>query len=287
MTVVATFCLGIAISLSLGCQRGQTGAPSPVANTASAAAPVAPSATPPTPPTPSPEAAVARPAPARERTHVTLPKPATGVLRRTRRPFTSKQLAWLSSFEFKDFVREDGGSTEEAVEVRHTTKTRPTLGVTVRIDRCPGAAPGVSRSRRARRIDREKPVTTDQRPCLPMQVPQWLARRDELKQFMNSDLAVRSDTQFDIGARKVDGATAISTYQLGHLFARDDRNQTVALSSTAYALYYNDGVNRIRVMASYLDDAVPTRNKLIELAPPRELEKMAVAFTSFYLHQWR
>jgi hypothetical protein len=283
MTVAAMFCLGMAIGLGLGCQRGQASAPAPVVNTATAGP-----ATTPAPPAPPPaEAAVVPPAPARERAHVTLPKSSTSLLRRTRRPFTSKQLAWLSSFEFKDFVREDGGTTDEAVEIRHTTTTRPRFGVTVRIDRCPTAAPAGSRRARARHVEREKPVTADARPCLPMQLPVWEERRDELKQFMSSDLAMRSDTRFDIGARKVDGATAISTYQLGHLFALDDRNKTVALSSTAYALYYNDGVNRIRVMANYLDDAVPTRGQLVDLAPPRELERMAVAFTRFYLHHWQ
>ena len=277
MTVVAMFCLGIAIGLGLGCQRGQASAPSPVASAASAS----PAATPPT------ETAVVGPERAHERVHVTLPKSPTDLPRRTRRPFTSKQLAWLSSFEFKGFVREDGGTTDEAIEIRHTTTTRPRLGVTVRIDRCPPAAPGELRSGRPRHVEREKPATTDPRPCLPMQLALWQARRDELKQFMSSDLAMRSDTRFDIGARKLDGATAISTYQLGHLFALDDRNQTVALSSTAYALYYNDGVNRIRVMANYLDEAVPTRAQLVELAPARELQRMAVAFTRFYLHQWQ
>lgn len=277
MMVVAMFCLGIAISLGLGCQRGQASAPLPVASTASAG----PAATLPA------ETAVVRPPPARERVHATLPKSPTGPLRRSRRPFTGKQLAWLSSFEFADFVREDGGTTDEAFEIRHTTKTRPRLGVTVRIDHCPPAAPGGKRSGRSRHVEREKPVTTDTRACTPMQLPLWQARSDELKQFMSSDLAARSDTRFDIAARRLDGATAISTYQLGHLFALDDHNQTVTLSSTAYALYYNDGVNRIRVMASYLDEAVPTRGQLVELAPPRDLEKMAVAFTRFYLHRWR
>src|SRR5262249_14906253 len=128
MTVAAMFCLGMAIGLGLGCQRGQASAPSPVVNTASAAAPAAP----PTPATPATEAAP--PAPAHERAHLTLPKSSPSLLQRPRRPFTNKQLAWLSAFEFKDFVREDGGSTEEAVEIRHTTTTRPRFGVTVRID---------------------------------------------------------------------------------------------------------------------------------------------------------
>src|SRR5262245_45949625 len=121
MTVAAMFCLGMVIGLGLGCQRGQTSAPSPVVNTASAsttsASPPAAASAPGAPPA---EAAV-RPALAHERAHVTLPKSPTSALGRTRRPFTSKQLAWLSSFEFKGFVREDAGTTDEAVEIHHTT----------------------------------------------------------------------------------------------------------------------------------------------------------------------
>ena len=272
------FCLGAALVLDLACQRGQTSAPSPISNAAaSVPAAVAPPAEP-----------VVTRASAPEPVRITLPKAPNTPVRRTRRPFTSKQLAELSALDFQDFDRQERATTDLAVEVQHTTRTRPKLGVTVRIDTCPMIlAVGAARSPRARAVERAAPVPADPRACVPMRLALWEPRRDELKQFLSADLAARSDTRFYVGADRIAGTTAIYTYQLGHLFALDDRNQTVAQSSNAYVLYYNDGVNRIRVMASYLDEPVATREQLIALAPPRELEKMAAAFMSFYLHQWR
>src|SRR5205814_6371630 len=132
-----------------------------------------------------------------------LPKSLTTPIGRTRRPFTPRQLAWLSRFEFKDFDRDDRGTTDEATEIAHTTHTHPRLGVNVRIDTCPtvgsvGGAGNPARTRTARHI---KPAPDDPRACVPMRLPEWQARSSELKQFVNQDLVARSDTQFDIGTR--------------------------------------------------------------------------------------
>src|SRR5262245_51976319 len=194
MRVVAMLCLGTAISLGLGCQRGQANAPLPISNTAPAA-PVAAAA--PTVPT---EPAVSRPAQVSERVRITLPKAASTPVRRTRRPFTGKQLAWLSAFEFKDFDRQSRGTTDDAIEVLHTTKTGPKLGVTVRIDNCPGAPrAGAARNTRPIHAERVAPAPTDPGACVAMRLPLWETRREELKQFMSSDLAMRSDTRFYVG----------------------------------------------------------------------------------------
>jgi hypothetical protein len=56
--------------------------------------------------------------------------------------------------------------------------------------------------------------------------------------------------------------------------------------SDAYTIYYNDGINQIRVVASYADDAVPGIDQLLALAPQEDLEKLAVAFASYYVHEW-
>jgi hypothetical protein len=50
---------------------------------------------------------------------------------------------------------------------------------------------------------------------------------------------------------------------------------------------YNDGINQIRVMAQYADDAVAGIDQLLAIAPPDDLERLAVAFASFYLHAWQ
>jgi hypothetical protein len=268
------------MSVGLACQRGEPTATSPVSNAsapgvAATAPPALSMAVPPAPPEAGPP-------------QIALPRSLNTAISRTRRPFTQRQLAWLSRFEFKDFIREDRGTTDEATEIAHTTNTHPRFGVNVRIDSCPtdesvGVAGNPARTRTARRV---KVALDDPRACVPMRLPEWQARSNELKQFLHQDLVARSETQFDIGARNVAGATAIYTYQLGHLLALDDRDRVVNVVSDAYILYYNDGVNRIRVIARYLDEPVATRNRLLALAPRSYLEKMAVAFMSVYLHAW-
>jgi hypothetical protein len=278
MTVVAMFCLGTAISVGLGCQRG---APSPVSNTAPPE-PVPPAPALETMAVPAAPAAPPDPGPAQ----ITLPQSPKTAIRRTKRPFTKRQLAWLSRFEFKDFGREDRGTTEEATEFAHTTKAHPRFGVSVRIDSCMTGEPSDNEAR-PRTVKHVTLAADAPRACVPMRLPEWQARSDELKQFLDKDLVARSDTRFDIGTRNVAGATVIYTYQLGHLYALDDRNHVVSAHSDAYIMYYNDGFNRIRLIASYLDEPVATRNRLLALAPRSHLEKMAVAFMSFYLHAWR
>jgi hypothetical protein len=39
-------------------------------------------------------------------------------------------------------------------------------------------------------------------------------------------------------------------------------------------------------MAHYLDDAVGGIDQLRAIAPPEDLEKLAIAFASFYVHAW-
>jgi hypothetical protein len=120
-----------------------------------------------------------------------------------------------------------------------------------------------------------------------MELAPWKARGDELKRFLGKELVARPDTRFEVGARDIAGAPAIYTYQLGYFFGKDEKAQPVGTYSDAYILYYNDGVNQIRVNASYLDDAVGGIDQLLAIAPPEDLEKLAVAFMSFYVHEWR
>jgi len=52
----------------------------------------------------------------------------------------------------------------------------------------------------------------------------------------------------------------------------------------AYTLYYNDGINRFRVMASYADAASGV-DRMKAIAPLGDLEKLATSFLSFYVHE--
>ena len=220
--------------------------------------------------------------PAPEAAHVTLPRTTSAPPNRTTRPLSRKELARLAALEFPDFDRQQRGLTDRFVELRHSTKTRPILGVTVTIEACdapPAAKP-------ARQTRTKRPAAPGH-PCAPMELDAWKAKGDELKQFLSKQLAARPDTRFEVGTRDVLGAPAIFTYQLGADFGKDESDQPVAAYSDAYILYYNDGINQIRINASYLDDAVGGVERLAAIAPKEDLEKLAVAFMSVYLHAWR
>jgi hypothetical protein len=217
-----------------------------------------------------------------EAAHVTLPRTTMAPPNRTTRPLPHKELARLAALEFPDFDRQERGVADRFVEVRHTTKTRPILGATVTIEPC-DASPSSKPARKTRATHRTAPAHT----CTPMELDAWKAKDSELKQFLSKQLVGRPDTRFEIGTRDVLGAPAIYTYQLAASFGKDDSDQPVAAYSDAYILYYNDGINQIRINASYLDDAVGGVERLAALAPKEDLEKLAVAFMSVYLHEWR
>ena len=209
-------------------------------------------------PAPAPAPAVAD---ASVAAHVKLPKVSATPVRATTRPLTAAQRARLAAIEHADFEREERGATATSVEFRHTTRSRPRLGVTVELAACG--------------------------PCPAMALAAWQARRDELVQALPPALRDRPDTRFEIRARPIGGATAIAIYQLGAAFGSDEHGQPTGDYLDAYVVHYNDGVNRIRVTASYLDDAVGGTDGLLAVAPPEDLEKLAVAFLSFYVQKWQ
>ncbi len=206
----------------------------------------------------SPEARSADGAP----TRITLPRSPVVPARATTRPLDREQLARLAAIEHAGFTREVREATDQATEFRHTTQARPTLGVTVQIARC-AVPPG----------------------CPAMTREAWAARRDELARALPAALADR--TRIELGARVLPGAIAISMYQLGASFDSDDHAQPTGAYIHAYSLDHNDRINRIRVTASYLDDAVGGVDQLTAIAPREDLEKLAAAFLRFYLHHWQ
>lgn len=259
--------LGLAASLaSPGCQSGVTmpppGASGSDSSAAMRAAPPSPpiAAAPPSPAAPPP--AVAEEPPGPVPSHIRLPRSAESPPRRTLRPLRRPQLARLAAIEFPDFERQDRDAGDSMIEFRHVTRTRPRLGVTVSLGACP-------------------------RPrCPSLALARWNARRAELLRALPASLAGRADTRLEIATRKIAGVPAISIYELGYAGGADDRDQPSADYIDAYIVHYNDGVNQLRVMAHYIDDTVGGIEQMLALAPREDLEKLAVAFASYYMHAW-
>jgi hypothetical protein len=227
------------------------------------------------------------PAPPPEPGRVGLPKTGGEPPRKTTKPLALAELERLAAIEFKDFQRQDRGVHERITEFRHITKTRPILGVTITIEPCAPVEPPRAGPKARKRAGSATPGRAcTPRACTPMQLELWKAKTDELKQSLSKQLVARPETLFEVGARDVLGAPAIYTYQLASFFGTDETGQPVGAYSDAYILYYNDGVNEIRVNAAYIDDAIGGTDKLVAVAPREDLEKLAVSFMSYYLHEW-
>ena len=74
---------------------------------------------------------------------------------------------------------------------------------------------------------------------------------------------------------------------MGWSFGPDDHGQPGGTYSDSYTLYYNDGINQIRVRADYADDAMASARAMLALAPEQDLAQLAVAFLDFYVHEWK
>ena len=121
--------------------------------------------------------------------------------------------------------------------------------------------------------------------CPAMELAAWKAREASLRLLIGPELRDRPDTVWEMGQTELNGAPVIFTFQLGHHFGKDDNGNPTAAFANAYALYFNDGTNQIRVVTEYKDDPV-AREDLTLVAPREDLEKVARAFLDAYTQAW-
>jgi hypothetical protein len=132
--------------------------------------------------------------------------------------------------------------------------------------------------------------------CLPMELAKWNnePRYSELKNILPPSLRAQSDTIFEVGATELDGHKMIFTYQLGQTVSHPTQPGDTGSAfnpggfsfTDAYFLYYNDGINQIRVVAEYKDDPRSSKEAMAEKAPKSDLESVAKAFMDVYTHAW-
>jgi hypothetical protein len=166
----------------------------------------------------------------------------------------------LATLEFPGFTKQQHGLNDVVFEVRQMTKDHPRLWATVTIEPCKD-------------------------DCWPMDLDEWKKHEADLKKMMGDLANYPDDTVWEMGKTTVRGQTMIYSYQLGQHMGSGEGGGSLVFSD-AYILYYNDGVNKMRVVGEYKDDPVKTKDMMAKLAPKSDLELLAQAFMDAYTHAW-
>jgi hypothetical protein len=175
-------------------------------------------------------------------------------------PIDGAAIKRLAGVTFPGFTADVRADAPTVLEVRQLSESRPKLAATISIKPC---------------FD-----------CLPMVLDSWKQRRDALEMLVDDRLRDRPDTEFEIGATELAGTPAMFTYQLGYAATTDHNGNPTGALTDAYALYYNDGTNEIRVVAEYKDDPTASKEALVAAAPREQLDRLAHAIGDVYVHAW-
>jgi len=188
---------------------------------------------------------------------------------KTTEPLPLKKLLELQTHAWKGFqVAPHAINPEKGMEVQHITEDKPRITATVTIAPCS-----------------EQAVLG---PCKPMQLPLWQADAAHLKMMIPDEL--RSDAQFEVGLVKFHSTDLIYTFQLGLTNGTFTKGSNAGMSYTAftyaYILYFNDGVNQIRVVAEYKGDPPAAAADLSKIVPREDLENTAKGFFDAFTQLW-
>jgi len=165
----------------------------------------------------------------------------------------------LAALEYPGFDKQQHGLNDVVFEMRQMTKDHPRLWATVTIEPCKD-------------------------DCWPMDLATWKTHEADLKKLLGP-LADDPTVDWEMGQTIVRGQPMIYTYQLGQHTGSDAHGGGLAFTD-AYALYYNDGNNKVRVVAEYKDDPTKGKDVMAKLAPKTDLQLLAQAFMDVYTHAW-
>ena len=175
---------------------------------------------------------------------------------KTTKPLDTPMYQKLSVMRFPGFLW-NPTANRTTLTVKQETETRPKIKTVISISPC-------------------------NNDCLPMELSKWQAKTEDLKEFVAPDLKAAKDTVFEVGQTELYGTPMIYTYQLGQVV----KPEGGANYTDGYVLYYNDSVNKIRVMSYYTDDPKMTKEDMAKDVPKEDLEKVAKAFMDVYTHAW-
>jgi hypothetical protein len=179
---------------------------------------------------------------------------------KTTAPHTRAQLELLAKLELAGFTREVRELADHVLTVTQQSTARPRVVVTITVTPC---------------MD-----------CLPMQLAAWQAKGEALQLLLVPELRDRPDTVFEVGERGLGTAKAIFTYQLGDSFATDDAGSPDGAYVHSLALYFNDGINQLRVIAEYADGPPASRDAMVGAVPRARLEELARTTLDHYAQRW-
>lgn len=178
--------------------------------------------------------------------------------KKTTAPHTKADYERLAKLEFPGFTADVRTVGDKVFEVRQKTKDHPRLWAVVTIKHC--------------------------FECLPMELDKWKTKEQELRAVSLETLKDAKDVDWELGETQLNGQRIIYTYQVGTNSTPSQGGADYAFTN-AYAAYFNDGINEIRVVGTYKDDPV-AKADLIRLAPKDDLRALALSFLDYYTHQW-
>lgn len=187
-----------------------------------------------------------------------LPHSEGGPPKKTTAPHTKADYERLSKLTYPGFAQQIRTLGDKVFEVRQITNGHPRYWVTVTIQHC---------------MD-----------CVPMELEKWKARTEDLKVLLGA-LKNAPGVTFDVGQTHVNGAPVMYSYQFGDGKIGEDKGGPQTSFTNAFAAYYNDGINQIRVVAEYKDDPKPLE-ELAKIAPKDDLQMLALSFLDVYTHAW-
>jgi hypothetical protein len=196
--------------------------------------------------------------PVATRTRIQLPAPTNKPPIKTTAVLDQAQMDKVGEPNFNGWDKIPHGGKDGKVEVRHSTTDHPKLMVIVKVDPCKDA-------------------------CTPIDLAKWqdATKQDALKlSLLGQGLVAAPDTVWDLGQTQLNNTPMIYAYALGQALHNGGSFTNV------YALYYNDGVNQLNVIAQWADDPMRTKEMMAKSVPRELLEKVAKSFMDFYGQIW-
>ncbi|HET9989877.1 MAG TPA: hypothetical protein VFQ65_15200 [Kofleriaceae bacterium] len=188
---------------------------------------------------------------------------------KTTEPLPLKKLLELQGRTWNGFKNEPHAiNPDKGMEVQHVTNDKPKITATITIAPCS-----------------EQSVLG---PCKPMQLPLWQADVAHLKMMIPDEL--RAGAKFEIGLVKFHATDLIYTFQIGQTNGTFSKGSNAGMAYVAftysYILYFNDGVNQIRVVAEYKDAPMATVEDMQKLVAREDLENTAKGFFDAFTALW-